>query len=317
MKMKRQEFLFLYESINANANGDPLNDNRPRIDDEDGKQFVTRYRIKRTIRDYLKLKQILDQSETNQVLYKRIKKENDKQEMVNLSLSEMLDKYTDFSLDSILKNFIDIRLFGGVLAFKNKAKNKEESIHIYGPVQVNHGKSLHCVTEQYHKLSPSIPHKEGTKAGTFGDEYIVPYGLIGVDGSVNQFNADKTNLTDDDLESFYDSIWNGTNDLSSTSKNQKSLFMVKIIFNDKGQLKNIGHLNNYLSLEHEQEEEGLRSTRDYAVSLDGLANKLNNMSDFIESIEVTKDDSLSITHDSKVVENFSSIFKNKVITKEY
>ncbi len=50
---KRREFLFLYDVSYANPNGDPANENQPRIDEETGILYVRDARLKRTIRDQL------------------------------------------------------------------------------------------------------------------------------------------------------------------------------------------------------------------------------------------------------------------------
>ena len=50
----RSEILFLYDVTDANPNGDPMDENRPRIDEETGVNIVTDVRLKRTIRDYLR-----------------------------------------------------------------------------------------------------------------------------------------------------------------------------------------------------------------------------------------------------------------------
>ena len=50
---KRSELLFCYDITDANPNGDPLDANKPRIDEETGTNIVTDVRLKRTIRDYL------------------------------------------------------------------------------------------------------------------------------------------------------------------------------------------------------------------------------------------------------------------------
>ena len=50
---ERSEFLFIYDTRMANPNGDP-DENRPRIDPYSGRNLVTDYRLKRTIRDYIK-----------------------------------------------------------------------------------------------------------------------------------------------------------------------------------------------------------------------------------------------------------------------
>lgn len=47
----RSEILFIYEAKWANPNGDPLDENKPRIDEETEKCIVTDVRLKRTIRD--------------------------------------------------------------------------------------------------------------------------------------------------------------------------------------------------------------------------------------------------------------------------
>ncbi|MGB9857397.1 MAG: type I CRISPR-associated protein Cas7, partial [Dictyoglomaceae bacterium] len=49
----RSEILFLYDITDANPNGDPMDENKPRIDEETGVNIVTDVRLKRTIRDYL------------------------------------------------------------------------------------------------------------------------------------------------------------------------------------------------------------------------------------------------------------------------
>ena len=49
----RSEILFLYDIVDNNPNGDPLDSNKPRIDEETSINLVTDVRLKRTIRDYL------------------------------------------------------------------------------------------------------------------------------------------------------------------------------------------------------------------------------------------------------------------------
>jgi CRISPR-associated protein Csh2 len=49
----RSEILFLYDVTDANPNGDPVDENKPRIDEETGVNIVTDVRLKRTVRDYL------------------------------------------------------------------------------------------------------------------------------------------------------------------------------------------------------------------------------------------------------------------------
>ncbi len=50
----RSEIVFLYDVSDANPNGDPLDEDKPRIDQQTDKNIVTDVRLKRTIRDYLR-----------------------------------------------------------------------------------------------------------------------------------------------------------------------------------------------------------------------------------------------------------------------
>jgi len=51
--MNRSEMVFLYDISYANPNGDPLDENKPRIDEDVELNIVTDVRLKRTVRDYL------------------------------------------------------------------------------------------------------------------------------------------------------------------------------------------------------------------------------------------------------------------------
>lgn len=48
------DFLFIYEAIQCNPNGDPDQENKPRMDYDTGTNLVTDTRLKRFLRDYLK-----------------------------------------------------------------------------------------------------------------------------------------------------------------------------------------------------------------------------------------------------------------------
>src|SRR5438105_9091425 len=50
---KRSEILFVYDATDVNPNGDPNDENRPRMDTETSRAKVSDVRLKRTIRDYL------------------------------------------------------------------------------------------------------------------------------------------------------------------------------------------------------------------------------------------------------------------------
>jgi CRISPR-associated protein Csh2 len=299
--IKRQEFAFLYESNYANANGDPLNDNRPRIDDETGHQYITMYRIKRTVRDYLKLLQILNNEKNQKVLFEEEKYEKNGKKVLK-TLEMRLSDQQAVTIEDITSHFIDIRLFGGVLAIKGN------NHHLEGPIQISYGQSLHQVKEQEIQISAVMPSPGKDKGqGTLGISYVVPYALIGVDGSINQFNANKTNLTPKDVDIFFTALWEGTNDLRTTSKNQKSLFLIKVTFNENNELAHIGNLNKYLSLDTTKDDIELRSTKDYRIDITKLVEKLHNNDLKLEEVEITIDSNLQIIYQGNIIKDISTL----------
>ena len=116
----RSEIIFLYDVKDANPNGDPLDENKPRIDEETGINIVTDVRLKRTIRDYLQSN--LDPK--NQEIFVREIIYDDEGHIQDAKM-----RASDFGNDRelILNKCIDIRLFGGVLPIVKykigKAKN--------------------------------------------------------------------------------------------------------------------------------------------------------------------------------------------------
>src|SRR5450759_3722080 len=98
----RSEVVFLYDVKDANPNGDPLDENKPRIDEETMLNLVTDVRLKRTIRDYL------HDFRNEEVFILGVKKEDG-----NLKTKE--ERMTDLKIDSaedMVEKCVDIRLFG-------------------------------------------------------------------------------------------------------------------------------------------------------------------------------------------------------------
>ena len=306
MSVKRQEFLFVYESINANANGDPLNENRPRIDEETGLQEVTLYRFKRTIRDYLKLLNVLNQEENKEILYKEEWYE-DKGENYLKPLKKILKENNSLTYEAILQKFIDVRLFGGLFGVE------KENLHLQGPVQINYGRSYHEVKEKDIQISAVMPSKEGAKNGTLGMSYVVPYAVIGTDGTINQFNGNKKCLTEQDVELMFKALWEGTRELKTTSKNQNSLLLVKVTFKEDYPFACIGNLQGSLKLTSDKNDLELRNTTDYMLDVSLLADKLNNAKEKIESVEVIKDGALKLCLNGEEIDNLQEVLEFEVV----
>jgi CRISPR-associated protein Csh2 len=122
----RIEILFLYDATYINPNGDPLAENRPRIDEETGINIVTDVRLKRTIRDYLA------EYENKKIFVIGEEKESGKLKTRKEKINEIIkEKQYDKNVGEILlSNFIDLRLFGATIPIKTeqaKIRAEDES----------------------------------------------------------------------------------------------------------------------------------------------------------------------------------------------
>ncbi len=297
------DFLFIYEASMCNPNGDPDQENKPRMDYETKTNLVTDTRVKRYIRDFLKAegKEIFVDMEGNskvtaenklKAIIKRIISEDGLLEKIFADKSEYLEIYKTI-LDeaeseddalSIIANkkfehkeanyhllaflvkekFVDIRMFGSAFAVAGFTKSYT------GAIQLNWGYSLNKVEILE---SSSIVTIMNDDASTFGKDYRVKYSLLAFHGSINKYAAKSTGLTDDDIEVFRNSIWNSLSALPTRSKvNQYPKAYLEIIYNDGYSNGQFGDLRNLISCEPKQgvAAEQVTSFKDLSIDVSVL-----------------------------------------------
>jgi len=299
---KRSEILFLYDIENANPNGDPLNENRPRFDTESSTVLVTDVRLKRTIRDYW-------------YEYKGYNGNNGKDIFVRETPSEKgglndgKARVKMFNTDSkeILKICIDARVFGmvGPLEKGKKATSGEDgSITYIGPVQFQMGKSLNKTEVTEEQGTGAFASKEGKGQDTFRTEYKVPYAVIGFNGIINEKSAQYSLMTNEDKELLKEGIWDGTKSLISRSKfGQTPLFLLTVDYKEPFY---IGNLRQRLQLDTgELNEMQIRSLADYKLDITELLNELKANKDKIESIDFKADSRLQMIHTGNLITKIS------------
>ncbi len=300
---KRHEILFVYDVSMANPNGDPMDENKPRYDEETGRIFVTDVRIKRTIRDTLKEmgKEVFVIEERNE----------------NGTLKTKEEKVKSVGgREGVLERYIDIRLFGGTFALKKdksgekkedqeedgqeNKKGKEKAWSVMGPVQFSYGQSLHRVKIIPVKGTTVMPSQEGKAQGTMWERYIVAYALIGVYGIANQMVAKDTYMTEEDLEDMLKALWMGHlggSVLLSTSKLGHMPRLLIDIVHREGSLHRIGNLDRYLKLTTDKNDEEIRGSNDYVLNLEELVRRIEKFKDKIEKVRYLVDDELCIEPD--------------------
>jgi len=281
---KRSEILFCYDVTDANPNGDPLDENKPRIDEESKINIVTDVRLKRTIRDYLYEYKGYNGENGKDIFVRELFVDNDP--LKGIQDGKTRAKDYDNNAENVLKECIDIRLFGGVIPLD------KDSITYTGPVQLKMGRSLHRVEVKHIKGTGAFASKAGAKQATFREEYILPYSFICFHGIINETAAKHTKLTENDVKELLEGIWYGTKNLISRSKfGQMPRFLLKVTYKEKGFF--IGDLDKKVKLTNYENDFKIRSVKDFTFDISELISALEN-SDKIEKIEYKMDKDLKV-----------------------
>lgn len=286
----RSEILFLYDVKDANPNGDPVDENKPRIDEETKINIVTDVRLKRTIRDYL-----------YEYKGKEVFVRETKNAAGNLKTKE--DRLKDFENkpEEVLKKCVDIRLFGATTAVENK------TMALTGPVQFKYGRSLHRVNHTFIKGTTVMPSGADRKQGTFTERYILPYSLIAFYGVINENAAKQQNiqLTEEDVSLMLEGMWSGTKNLISGSKfGQMPRLLMQVVYK-QGNFY-IGELDKRISLKAKDgselnNPESIRDILEIKVDIANLVKALNDHKDKIQNINLKTDERIAFIQDDKDV----------------
>jgi CRISPR-associated protein Csh2 len=308
--MNRSELVFLYDISYANPNGDPLDENKPRIDEDVELNIVTDVRLKRTVRDYLHdfkgcgifVKEVEDDNGNIQDAKLRaedyfLDENGEKMDKKKVSLAKM----KKIMYNNILRECVDVRLFGGTIPIEKSGKEKS-SITLTGPVQFRFGRSMHKVELKHIKGTGAFASGKQKQQKTFREEYILPYSLISFYGVINENAAKKTLMTENDESLLIEGIWNGTKNLITRSKfGQMPRFLLKVTYSDKNYF--IGDLDKKIKLEHDlDDDKKLRSIDELRINISELIKVLKSDSSKIESISIKYDPSVKFSDDGTLIE---------------
>lgn len=288
----RSELLFLYEIENANPNGDPLNENRPRFDAENSTVIVSDVRLKRTIRDYWFEYKGFNGSNGKDIFVRETKYVDGDKEYVSdgkrraVAFSESRDK--------VLESCIDIRVFGGVLPLKN------DSITLTGPTQFQMGCSLHKIEVVTEQGTGAFASGDKKSQATFRTEYKVPYALIGFNGVINEKSAKYSQMSDEDKELLKEGIWEGTKNLISRSKfGQTPVLLLIINYKDSFY---IGNLRQRLKLISDKNDLAIRGLADFQLDLSEVFAELKANKEKIDSVEIKIDSRLKLFPEATIID---------------
>ena len=276
----RSEILFLYDVSWSNPNGDPVDENKPRIDEETGRNIVTDVRLKRTIRDYL------HDYRGMEIFIREIRDEKQKLE----SKEKRMETFHN-QADKVVQECIDIRLFGATTAIEN------HTMALTGPVQFKFGQSLHRVDPVFIKGTTIMPAGEDKAQGTFTERYLLPYSLIAFYGVVNEKAAQNQGYslaTNDDIQLLLEGLWNGTKNLISVSKaGHQPRFLLSIEY--KPGFFHLGELDKMIKFVHEKNDEEIRAVDEGTLEIGQLFEAIKTRANEVQTIKYQVDSMVQFT----------------------
>ncbi len=286
----KSELLFLYDVKDANPNGDPLDENKPRIDEETGVNIVTDVRLKRTVRDYFFAYKGYDGKDGKDIFVREIADEEGKIQTAKV-------RAMDFNGDrgDILERCIDVRIFGGTIPLGKR----KDAITLTGPVQFKMGRSLHPVVMKHIKGTGAFASEEKkSTTKTFREEDILYYSLIAFHGIVNPAAAASSTASQEDIKLLLEGMWEGTRNLISRSKfGQLPRLLLKLNYNSPGFF--IGDLDRLIAIKTELPIEKLRDVSELRLDVSPLKASLQQHASRISSVDYRLDSRLNLVVDEK------------------
>ena len=201
------DFTLFVSVSNANPNGDPLNGNRPRIN-LDGYGEISDVCVKRKIRNRfqdLGQRVFVQPDDRTDDGFRSLKERAEGCEELNKEISRKKKADRDLCAQIACKEWIDVRSFGQVFAFKGE----EVSFGVRGPVSIHQAVSLSpvdIISMQITKSVNSEAGKESKASDTMGTKHRVRFAVYKVMGSVNVQLAEKTGFSQEDAEILKESL---------------------------------------------------------------------------------------------------------------
>ncbi len=203
----RYDFMYLFDCVDANPNGDPDAGNLPRVDVETGQGLVTDVCLKRKIRNFVAL--TAAEEPRNQIYFTEGAVHNNQHKEAYKAIGEepakkVKPEIKDKATSWMCERYFDVRAFGAVMSTGVNCGQ------VRGPVQIAFSRSIDPIVPSEHAITRSsvTNEKDIEKERTMGRKFTVPYGLYRTHGFVNPFLANQTGFNDDDLELVFQSLGN-------------------------------------------------------------------------------------------------------------
>jgi CRISPR-associated protein Csh2 len=312
--LPNSEILLLYEAKLCNPNGDPDEENKPRMDPKTNVNLVSDLRLKRFFRDYVISRWGEDYIYVTRVMGKTVRADErvlagslSPEEREKFMKGEITKEITKEQRDvlqlaeEVCKRYIDARLFGATVPIGGEERGAQKTF--IGPVQFTWGFSLHPVELVESSTITSVfagRHAE-EQYGTMGKDWRLYYSLIAFYGVVGGWRARGTGMREDDVKLLDDILWKALSIQPTTRSKigERPLLYLRVEYKDAETL--IGDFRRYLGVHHSNV---IREFKDVKLDFGNLIEELGKHKDKISKIFI---------HCSEDMENVKELFKDFAI----
>jgi len=208
---KKHDAILLFDCTDGNPNGDPDNNNQPRIDPETRQGLITDACLKRKVRNYVNLRARSMEAaekikyklfvEDGSVLNEKIERGYIDSDSYTEGMKEGTPEQQSKVAEWMQANFFDLRMFGAVLSTGLKAGQ------VWGPIQITPARSIDPILPQSLSITrcARTNKEEGKENKTMGRKEMIPYGLYKTHIFYNHFLRPSC-LNQLDLELFWEAV---------------------------------------------------------------------------------------------------------------
>jgi CRISPR-associated protein Csh2 len=306
----RSEIVFITDAQDCNPNGNPMGENRPRIDPVSGKAAITDVRLKRYLRDQLA-------ADGHPIFVKKTEEgASAVRARLALDLFDEIEEADDIeAIENVEAEFLDratdVRYFGATLSFN---KDPEDELlqavkdhfpsQFTGPVQFSPARSLNAVeeTDEISSLTSVIATQDENEQGGFGlDDNRIKYGIFPFHGLIDEHGAQDTHLSAEDVSRLDTLCWRALkNQTISRSKiGQQPRLYLRVESATEGYHEGDLHTAIRLDQEESKSEAALESIRDVTLDVSALVAQLASAAEngHIETIHFVGSERLELTDD--------------------
>jgi CRISPR-associated protein Csh2 len=314
----RSEIVFITDAEDCNPNGNPLSENRPRVDPVTDQAVVTDVRLKRYLRDQL-------DADGHPIFVKKTGEgDSAVRAALALDLFEEVEEPDDFDeIDDIRREFLDratdIRYFGATLSFNKdpedelyKAVKQRFPSEFTGPVQFSPARSLNRVelNEESNTLTSVIATQEDKTTGGFDlDDHRLKFAIFPFHGLVDEHGAEDTRLSQRDVERLDSLCWRSIKNqtISRSKVGQEPRLYTRVESVQEG--FHIGGLHHGFELDDRHRnpdselplDSEIRNVNGVCLDVSGFVSRIEANVDRIDTVHFLGSDYLTISLDGETV----------------